>query len=123
MKLLVENFKNFLSEDEDDPKMPQEVAKLLDDNGYHVDQYLGGGKYGSVYQVEVKESGRRMAVKVVDGAAAGGGSVKREVNNYMWVMDNKEGLPKDVSKHLPDVYSADIVGDYGVIAMELLDPD
>ena len=123
MKLLVENFKNFLSEVDADPEMPEQISKMLDDNGYFVDQYLGGGKYGSVFQIEVKDSGRRMAVKVVDGAAGGRDSVKREVNNYKWVMDNRERLPKEVAKHLPEVYSANVVGDYGVISMELLNPD
>ncbi len=120
----MENFKRFMSEEEDnDPKMPQQIAQMLEENGYYVDQYLGGGKYGSVYQVESKKDGRRVAVKVVDGAAAGRSAVKREVDNYQWIVDNKDRLPEDVAKHLPDVYSTDIAGDYGIIFMELLDPD
>ena len=133
MKLLVENFKNFLSENKNDPEMPEQISKMLDDNGYFADQYLGGGRCGSVYQVEVKKSGRRMAVKIVDDQRfmiVNGQKEKMcpvdkqvEVDNYKWVMDNRERLPSEVAKHLPEIYSADVVGDYGVVFMELLNPD
>ena len=126
MKLLFENWRKFLAEDEDatagmpahlDPKAKTQADKdVLDEMGYQVLKELGRGQFGVVYLVENKQSQQRLAAKVVKEG-------DRETANYQFAMDNKASMPEEYGKYLPEVYEiAPGPKGYNIILMEELEP-
>jgi len=112
MKLLFENWRRFLAEDETTIEIPnsaknlakqwlKDAQELLGNQGLYVNKELGRGKMGIVYEVEDENSGRRLAAKFVKKDNP---NARRERENYEWMMNNRERLPEDVSKHLVEVY-------------------
>jgi serine/threonine protein kinase len=91
--------------------------------GYHFDRKLGEGAMGDVFLVEDKETGQRLAMKVVTQRLYGGPkTAKRERDNYKFAMNNKSSMDEQYAKYIPDVYGV-LEGqkDY-FIFMELLEP-
>ena len=129
MKLLLENWREYLEEDVDkrlkdseSPKLKR-IREVVESKGYYLDKKLGSGVHGDVYLIEDKKTGQRLAMKVVTQALYGGSRIsKREYQNYKFVMDNKASLPEEHAQFLPDVYEVvKGVKDY-FIFMELLEP-
>ena len=107
MKLLLENWNTFLTEDLDGPTMDmggrswnqveidrKERAKQgAEDAGFYFDRKLGKGMMGDVYLVENKQTGERNAMKhVVKSLYGGPRTAKREAQNYRFAMDNKASM-------------------------------
>jgi serine/threonine protein kinase len=126
MKLLFENWRKFLTEDEEatgampahlDRKAKGQADKdALDKMGYQVLKELGRGQFGVVYQVENKQTGERLAAKIVKEA-------DRETQNYQFAMDNKASMPEQYGKYLPEVYEiAPGPKGHNIILMEELKP-
>jgi len=88
-------------ESKKDQRIKQTVSKL----GYYLDKKLGSGQMGDVYLVENKETGKRVALKVVTKALYGGPRLsKREFENYQFAMNNKSSVDDRWARYLPDVY-------------------
>jgi len=127
VKLLMENWRRFLAEVEEeatagmpahlDPKVKTQADKdVLDEMGYQVLKELGRGQFGVVYLVENKQSQQRLAAKVVKEG-------DRETANYQFAMDNKASMPEEYGKYLPEVYEiAPGPKGYNIILMEELEP-
>jgi len=126
MKLLFENWRKFLAEDEEatgampahlDRKAKEQADKdVLVKMGYQVLKELGRGQFGVVYQVENKQTGERLAAKIVKEA-------DRETQNYQFAMDNKASMPEQYGKYLPEVYEiAPGPKGHNIILMEELKP-
>ena len=135
MKLLLENWRKFVNEDEDATmEMGGKSWKEIESDtvkrarqgaeaaGFHFDRKLGKGQMGEVYLVENKKTGERNAMKhVVKSLYGGPKTSKREAQNYRFAMDNKASMPEKYAKYLPDVYNVEeTVKDY-FIFMELLE--
>ena len=102
MKLLLENWRKFVNEDEDatmdmDGKSWKEIEsdtvkrarQGAEAAGFHFDRKLGKGQMGEVYLVENKKTGERNAMKhVVKSLYGGPKTSKREAQNYRFAMDN-----------------------------------
>jgi serine/threonine protein kinase len=136
MKLLFENWRQYLEENSHSPQKDKNIAlfenwggfldaisssvrKFLNEKGYHINKKLGSGAFGTVYQIENKKTGRRMAVKVVD---LNDRNSRGEYINYKFAMDNKASMPEEYSKYLPDVYEVIKGENEYFIFMELLEP-
>ena len=133
MKLMYENWRRFINEQtppmagEKAPKTratPEDrLASTAERLGYHVDRKLGEGRVGNVYLVEDKETGERIAMKVVIKRLYGGHqNSEREAKNYQFAKDNKGSMPEEYAKYLPDVYEVVDGGKDYYIFMELLVP-
>jgi serine/threonine protein kinase len=102
MKLLFENFRKFLRpiNEVEDEKTNFDIT--LENAGYPKEwiltDRLGKGAYGVVYTIENQKTGERRAAKFLSGDDS------KEFENYKWVKDNYDSLPKEVSKFLPVVY-------------------
>ena len=135
MKLLFENWRTFLAEEEtatmnmsgkswNQVEVDNKVrAKQgAEDAGFHFDRKLGKGQMGEVYLVENKKTGERNAMKHVVKALYGGPKTSdREAQNYRFAMDNKASMNQKFAKYLPDVYNIiETTKDY-FIFMELLE--
>jgi hypothetical protein len=144
MKLLIENFKRFLTE-ADWPGSNEELqmfkdwicSKELADFGLSgtpqgagecpisLGEYLGRGGSGIVFQIAADAGPGVYAIKIITG------NKEKEVTNYKWIMANRDKLDKNVASVLPIVYHADMdtlafAGQsmpIGVVLMELLEPD
>ena len=129
MKLILEHWRNFLSEeatryDEDGnvlPPLPPEHAVAIKEAGMVLNKFLGEGKMGKVYEVEDPKTGQRMAAKVVSKHTP---QNYNESKNYNWILKNRDSLPDDVKEYVVDVYKLfeDSSNKYLVILMELLKP-
>jgi len=128
-------------EGETRPDVPQRGRRtstgfraFFKDRGLQYNKKLGGGADGQVYRVFDPESGRAMAVKLIDTRATSMETARREVENYSFVKDNRESFG-EYAKYLPVVYSAEMTGVpaagqtmdgtlivNGVIFMEELEP-
>ena len=108
MKLLMENWRKFLTEDEDatgamEPwlikkqKRQEDALKDLEIMGYSILGELGRGAFGVVYEVENSRTGERLAAKVVSSKSS------REIENYKFAMDEKAFMPEKYAKYLPEV--------------------
>ena len=111
------------------------LGAYLFQQGFYIDEYLGGGKDGKVYRATDKKTGQRVAVKIIpDTPSRTGTDANREVQNYEFVRLNRESFG-DEAKYLPIVYSAKMAkipfpgetmggekGSFGVIFMEELEP-
>ena len=120
MKLLFENWRKFLRERvQTDSRIDAAMAKAIEETGLILNRYLGEGLYGKVYEVEDKETGQRMAAKVVPTTSTGFAS---ETENYNWIIKNRDKLPDDIKQHLVDVYKLIETPDrqYLIILMEQL---
>ena len=136
MKLILENWRKYLLENLDGPTFDMEgktwnkvesekyerIKETVSELGYYLDKKLGSGQMGDVYLVENKETGERLALKVVTKALYGGPRLsKREFQNYEFAMNNKSSIEDRWAKYLPDVYNIhETVKDY-FIFMELLE--
>ena len=125
MKLLLENWREFLKEGPAATAMRLgiDIAHVvaIEETGLILNRYLGEGSYGKVYEVEDKETGQRMAAKVVPTTSTGFAS---ETKNYNWIVKNRDKLPNDVKQHLVEVYELIETSDrqYLIILMEQLTP-
>jgi len=125
MKLLLENWRKFLREGPEATAMRLGIdisyVKAIEETGLILNRYLGEGSYGKVYEVEDKETGQRMAAKVVPTTSTGFAS---ETQNYNWIIKNRDKLPNDVKQHLVEVYELIETPDrqYLIILMEQLEP-
>ena len=125
MKLLLENWREFLKEGPAATAMRLGIdiahVKAIEETGLILNRYLGEGSYGKVYEVEDKETGQRMAAKVVPTTSTGFAS---ETKNYNWIVKNRDKLPNDVKQHLVEVYELIETSDrkYLLIVMEQLEP-
>jgi serine/threonine protein kinase len=125
MKLLFEIWRKFLKEGPAATAMRLGIdiahVKAIEETGLILNRYLGEGSYGKVYEVEDKETGQRMAAKVVPTTSTGFAS---ETQNYNWIIKNRDKLPNDVKQHLVDVYELIETPDrqYLIILMEQLSP-
>ncbi len=126
MKLLMESWRRFITEETDATgAMPAHLdakkieaanQELLGQQGYAVLRELGRGYYGVVYEVQNEQTGERLAAKVVRKS-------DRETENYEFAMKNKASMPPEYAKYLPEVKEI-IPGasDRNIIFMELLKP-
>ena len=125
MKLLLENWREFLKEGPAATAMRLgiDIAHVvaIEETGLILNRYLGEGSYGKVYEVEDKKTGQRMAAKVVPTTSTGFAS---ETQNYNWIVKNRDKLPNDVKQHLVEVYELIETPDrqYLIILMEQLTP-
>jgi len=119
MKLLFENWRQFLTEE--DASTDPEHAAAIKEAGLVLNRFLGKGKMGVVYEVEDKETGQRLAAKVVNKWT---GAYYDESKNYNWIIQNRDKLPDDVKPYVVDVYKLfeDSSNKYLIILMELLEP-
>ena len=127
MKLLMENWRKYLTEETDATgDMPSHLLRqqnrqkdaqaLLKSMGFSVRGELGRGAFGVVYEVENNRTGERSAAKVVTA------DNKREIENYKFAMEEKAFMPEKYAKYLPDVKQLITGGDSTIILMELLEP-
>ena len=134
MKLLVEQWREFVNEDgrtmdmegnswsqvEKDKK--ERAKQGAEENGFYLDGKLGSGQMGDVYLVENKKTGERNAMKhVVKRLYGGPKTSNQEAENYRFAMDNKASIPERFAKYLPDVYEVDETNKDYFIFMELLE--
>ena len=135
MKLLLENWRKFINEDEDATldmggkswqEMESDAIKRARQGaakaGFYFDRKLGKGQMGEVYLVENKKTGERNAMKhVVKSLYGGPKTAEREAQNYQFAMNNKAKMNQKFAKYLPDVYNViETTKDY-FIFMELLE--
>jgi len=135
MKLLFENWRKFIHEDEDitmdmggmswneiESDHKKRARQGAEDAGFYFDRKLGKGQMGEVYLVENKKTGERNAMKHVVKALYGGPKTsEREAQNYRFAMNNKASMNQKFAKYLPDVYNViETTKDY-FIFMELLE--
>jgi len=107
---------------------------ILEEMGYEIDKELGAGKYGTVIKLIDQETKNQFACKVVMGSPLP--DIKREVNNYKFLIENRDKLGVR-KKYFPKVFYSEIkkyswpsseispnppVYDIGLIIMELLAP-
>jgi len=119
MKLLFENWRQFLTEE--DASTDPEHAAAIKEAGLVLNRFLGKGKMGVVYEVEDKETGQRLAAKVINKWT---GASHDERKNYNWIINNRDNLPNDIKPYVVDVYKLfeDSSNKYLIILMELLVP-
>ena len=123
MNLLFENWRKFLKEGAVATAIDLSIdiahVVAIGETGLILNRYLGEGSYGKVYEVEDKETGQRMAAKVVSTTSTGFAS---ETKNYNWIIKNRDKLPDDVKQHLVEVYELMETPDrkYLIILMEQL---
>ena len=117
MKLLLEGWRKFLKEET--AFDPAQVA-AVESTGLVINKKLGKGSFGTVYEVENKETGQRYAAKVVSNLGSAG--YHEEEKNYSWIMKNRDNLPDEIKQHLVEVYEITRTEDkqYLVILMEQL---
>jgi len=135
MKLLLENWRKFVNEEETatmdmggkswnqvELDKKERAKQGAEDAGFYFDRKLGKGMMGEVYLVENKKTGERNAMKHVIKALYGGPKTsEREAQNYRFAMNNKASMNKKFAKYLPDVYNViETTKDY-FIFMELLE--
>ena len=126
MKLLMENWRRFITEETDatgampahldTKKIEAANQELLNQQGHTILRELGRGYYGVVYEVQNEQTGERLAAKVVRKS-------DRETENYEFAMKNKASMPPEYAKYLPEVKEI-IPGasNRNIIFMELLKP-
>ena len=137
MKLLFENWRRFLSEDDDatydlnasDATHPgravpatrqQRTKEMLEGIGLELIRYIKSGRYGSVYEARDMNTHQQLAVKTTER--------QQERDAYNWLKENYESLPPEVQKHFPvihdiqEVSHPDISGSSYAIVMEFLKP-
>lgn len=139
-------WKQFLLEAEDTFRVPDDEQQSQDQQqtvltgneayinslGFYINKTLGSGMDGKVYEVEDKNTGQRMALKITP--SWGNGDADREQENYEFVRNNRDSFAQ-YAKYLPVVYSSKIEdipyenepidgrkGKAAVITMELLKP-
>ena len=118
MKLLLENWRKYLREEVGfDPTH----ATAIETTGLVINRKLGKGAFGTVYEVENKETGQRFAAKVVSNL--GGSGYHEEEKNYNWIMKNRDKLPDEIKQHLVEVYEITKTEDkqFLIIIMEQLE--
>jgi len=121
LKLLFENWRNHLNEGPE-----EKYEKFFNPKGWYFESeiLLGVGAHGKVWRATNKETGQRAAIKVLPiGMDLGYAELKAELENYEFLKNNRNSMPKEVAKHFPDVYETGrIVSRIGYIIMELLEP-
>jgi len=121
MKLLFENWRQYLKEVNTTWAPPgtstqttsssASLKEYFNSKGFFFDQYLGGGAHGRVYEIVDKQTGEKMAAKIVQHqgfAGARGANPAKEHANYLYVKNNRAAF-SPYSKYLPVVYSSELV--------------
>jgi serine/threonine protein kinase len=120
MKLLFENWRNHLNEG-----LEERYEKFFKPKGWYFESeiLLGEGGYGKVWRATNIKTGQRAAIKVLPiGMDLGYAELKIELENYEFLKNNRNSMPKEVAKHFPDVYETGrIVNRIGYVIMELLE--
>jgi len=125
MKLLLENWRKFLTEE---AKLDPEIAAVLEKKGLIYNRVLGQGMFGTVVEIEDPKTGERRAAKVVE-------DTPNEGKVYSYVMKNRDKFGK-YGKYLPKVFSVEDIEmsapdidrgfvdrvPFTIIQMELLEP-
>ena len=138
MKLLFENWRKFLAEDDEATydvgaatgapgpgvEVPatrnQRTKEMLKGIGLELIRYIKSGRYGSVYEVRDMNTQQQLAVKTTERS--------QERDAYNWLKENYESLPVEVQKHFPVIHDIeeishpDISGSSYAIIMEYLEP-
>ena len=126
MKLLFENWRNHLNEGLSPKGLEERYEKFFNPKGWYFesDQELGEGAFGKVYRAENKKTGQRGAIKILPmGMDLGAAELRAELENYEFLKNNRDSMPKEVAKHFPAVYETGrIVSKIGYVIMELLEP-
>jgi hypothetical protein len=119
MKLLLENWRQYLAEE--NTSIDPEHATAIKEAGFILNKYLGKGQMGIVYEVENKNTGQRLAAKVINKHTP---AYYNESKNYNWILKNRGKLPDNVKQYVVDVYELfeDSSNKYLIILMELLEP-
>lgn len=140
MKLLFENWRQFLTEetDENGPTFPRagpygtptkemttpawirdmrgdsraRDAALLKKAGLEMIRYLASGQHANTYEVRDLETQERLAAKITNH--------EPEREKYQWVKDHYDSFPPEVKKHFPEVYGTQEVEGKDIIVMEFL---
>jgi len=129
MKLLFENWRNHLNEGlkerYEKSGLEERYEKFFNPKGWYFESeiLLGEGGYGKVWRATNKKTGQRAAIKVLPvGMDLGYPELKIELENYEFLKNNRNSMPKEVAKHFPDVYETGrIVNPIGYVIMELLE--
>ena len=120
MKLLFENWRNHLNEGD-----KEEAFFLPKGWFFESDIELGRGAFGIVYRATSKETGQRIAIKILTmkrGMDLGPAEMAAELENYEYIKNNKNSMPEEVARHFPDVYeTGKISKNVGYVTMELLE--
>jgi len=122
MKNLFENWRRFVNEAKVDSEEAKRIEDLLKEKHpegqWSVLKKLGKGQGGDVYLIQSEKTIERRALKVIKPDSR---FYDDEGPNYAWVAENRDGLPKEVKKHLPKVFSVSR-SDSGIdlIQMEVL---
>ena len=107
MKLLFENWRNHLNEGLSPKGLEERYEKFFNPKGWYFesDQELGEGAFGKVYRAENKKTGQRGAIKILPmGMDLGAPELRAELENYEFLKNNRDSMPKEVAKHFPAVY-------------------
>lgn len=106
MKILFENWRRFVNEAKIDSEEAKRVEGMLKEKHpegqWSVLKKLGKGQGGDVYLIQSEKTIERRALKVIQPGSA---FYNEEGANYTWVAKNRAALPKEVGKHLPEVFS------------------
>jgi len=91
-------------------RKPTGIKAYLSDSDYYVDSLLGSGADGKVYRIADKNTGRKMALKVISPSTARGygQDLEREVKNYKFLMNNRKSFGEK-AKYFPIVYRTGLV--------------
>jgi len=102
MKLILESWRQFLVEQKEFESIDLLLNELYPGEGWFVQDRLGAGQGGEVFLIQNEKTIEKRALKVVQPSSR---FYDKEAANYEWVLNNRDTLPEDVKKYLPNVFS------------------
>ena len=103
MKLLFENWRNHLNEGLEEryekSGLEERYEKFFNPKGWYFESeiLLGEGGYGKVWRATNKKTGQRAAIKILPvGMDLGYPELKIELENYEYLKNNRNSMPKEV---------------------------